>query len=499
MRALQAFLLVALLASGGTGCDEPQQPPRPPPPATRPATQPATQAATQSAPEPGPLTRYTDILLEEQPEFPTTQPLAVPLALEEAARLVFDEPLLLDAVGCLWLLHPRGQSPEEVLDGELTRQTYVVNQPVVFTWWKAGHDGRPTVEMILQREDGGFDWLHQTGRAAIPPPPDRRAFDWSNAFVYYKSIVVPTTGGVAVVTPVDRPDATEYFRRYERRALTPRPDGSGTVATHHIELAEPDKSLPSAQVRLDGQGLIAWVPWTSKRKPGGDVIGRYVDDEWTELSGDGWTERPVHLMPLSDGSVLQLALDVEGDAVLSAVPLNVVPVDREAVAQLVAGLSSTDAQQREAAFVGLAQYGPGAWPILEELLPDQPPAVQKQLKALLGDKNQPTFGGLLPEPGPVEVREWLADGGVILRYRNGMLLPDSAGVTILERPAWLLIRPGRRTQLLDPMLVAELSSDENARAYVWGDEWIVSRPGEAPKRCLMNHFAPVLDESHNQW
>ena len=86
-----------------------------------------------------------------------------------------------------------GQTPEQVRSGDLRSQTYVINQPVLFTWWKAGYEGKPTVEMILRRDDGGFDWLHETGRAPIPPAPDGRAYDWSRAFIYYQSIVVPSS------------------------------------------------------------------------------------------------------------------------------------------------------------------------------------------------------------------------------------------------------------------------------------------------------------------
>ncbi len=490
---------LALALALASSCDQPQ-PKQEEPTRQPPATQPAGRPATQPAEEPTPLSRYTDILLDEQPDFPTTQPLTSPLAIEEAARLVFDEPLFLDAVGCLWIVHERGQTPEQILKGDdLDRQTFVVTQPVVFTWWKPGYDGRTTVEMILRRPDGGYDWLHQTGRAAIPAPPDGHAFDWSRAYLVDAGIVVPTTGGAAIVRPVDRPDPAQYFRRYGPRVATSRPDGSGKVETLHVALAEPRDDLPLTQTRLDGRGLLAWIPWEGRRRPGGEIIGRFIGGEWTQLTGSGWSDRPVHLMPLTDGSILQLSLDEEGEARLTALPLNATPVDPEVVAALVEGLTSGDARERERAFVSLAGYGPGAWPILEELLPDQPPIVQKQLRAILGDKRQPTIGGLQPEPGPVEVQQWLGDGGVILRYRNGILLPDSAGVTVLERPALLLVRPGHRTQLLDPMLAGEIAADPDTRLYVWGEEWIVCRPGQPARRWLINHFAPILEEGRAEW
>jgi hypothetical protein len=490
---------VALLA----GCEEnpPQSNAQPQPspatqPASRPSTAPVSRAATQPQ-EPLVLAQYTDILREKLPDFPTTQPMPSSLGLEEAARFEFEEPLFLDAVGCLWIVHERGQSAQEILAGDLKRQTYVINQPVVFTWWKAGFDGKPTVEMILQREDGSFEWLHQTGRAPIPPLADGRAYDWPRAFLFARSLAVPTTGGAAILTPVDRPDPGQYFRRYGRSER--RPDGNGSVELAHIALIEPRQDLPATQIRLDGRGLIAWVPFMSRRITGSEKIGRYLDGEWSVLGGDGWTKRPVLLMPLSDGSILQLSIDERNESHLSAVALNAVPVEREAVEKLIENLASTDSREREAAFVGLTNYGPSAWPILEEHLEAASPVVRKQLNILLGDKINPTFGGLMPEPGPVEVRDWLADGGVILRFRNGILLPDGAGVTVLERPAWLLIRPGRRIQLLDPMVVTELSVSEDASAFVWGDEWVICVPEQGAKRWLINHVEPVLDDAHAAW
>ena len=465
-------------------------------PASQPSTEPATQATTKPH-DPPVLTQYIDILRERDPDFPTTQPLPSGLGLDEAARFEFEEPLFLDAVGCLWIVHERGQAPEEILAGDLKRQTYVINQPVVFTWWKPAYDGKPTVEMILKCEDGSFQWLHQTGRAPIPPLPDGREYDWPRAFLYARSLIVPTTGGAAVLTPVDRPDPGQFLRRHGRAER--RPDGAGTIELAHIALIEPREDLPATQIRLDGRGLIAWVPFMSRRITGSERIGRYLDGKWSELSGEGWTRRPVLLMPLSDGSILQLSIDDRNESQLTAVALNAIPVEREAVEKLIGNLSSTDPRERESAFVGLSNYGPSAWPILEEHLEAASPVVRKQITILLGDKTNPTFGGLMPEPGPVEVRDWLADGGVILRFRNGILLPDGAGVTVLERPAWLLIRPGRRMQLLDPMVVTELSSSDDAHAFVWGDEWVICVPDQGAKRWLINHVEPLLDDTHAAW
>ena len=497
LRTPTLALAAALLA----GCSDPAPttPAPPPPPASQPASRPATAPAAEVL---GPLETYTDVLLADDPAFPTTRPTTLPLADDESARLVFDEPLLLDAVGRLWVTHPRGESPALILAGDLKRQTYAVDRRVRFTWWKPDYEGRPTVEMILDKPDGeGWAWTYELGSADVPAAPDGRGYVWEDAFVYGQSVVVPTVGGVAVLTPRDRPDAEQYHRRYDRRDPAQRPDAGGTVDAQFVALADPRPDLPRTQIRLDGRGLIAWVPWQSKKRPGG-TIARFVDGTWTPLAPPRWSDKPIHLMPLTDGNVLQLAVGDDGaagDAVLSAVPLDAVPVDESRVSRLVNELSDSDPRVREKAFAALAQYGPGVWPTLERLAEAEPAFIRRQIEVLLGDKTRPTLGGLTPEPGPVEVREELGDGGVILNFKNGILLPDSAGITILQRPALLVVRPGRRTRLLDPLMTADVEADPATRVFVWGDEWVVSRPGESPKRWLVNHFEPLLGPDRAEW
>ena len=492
-------LLLSLLAvSAGVfvGCSDPAPTPPAPPPATRPASRAATAPVAET---PKPLETYVDVLLADDPEFPTTRPSTLPLAGEESARLVFQEPLLLDAVGRLWITHPRGETPRQILAGDLTRQTYAVDRRVRFTWWKPGYEGRPTVEMVLDQPDGsGVVWAHDLGTADVPAAPDGRAYVWEDAFVYGDSLVVPTVGGVAVLTPKGRSDVEQYHRRYDRRDPSRRPDGAGTVEIQHVALADPRPDLPRTQIRLDGRGLIAWVPWESRKRPGG-TIARFLDGRWTPLAPPTWADKPIHLMPLTDGNVLQLAVGEDGDAVLSAVPLDAVPVDEGRVSQLVDELSDSDPRAREKAFAALAEYGPGVWPTLERLAEQKPSFVRRQIDVLLGDKSRPTMGGLAPEPGPVEVREHLGDGGVILNFKNGILLPDSAGITLLQRPALLVVRPGRRTRLLDQPVAADVEADPDTRVFVWGDEWVVSRPGEPPKRWLVNHFEPLLAADRAAW
>src|SRR4051794_31564310 len=76
---------------------------------SRAATQPTTTTAPTSAPAttrvaalPAPPTDYMGLVLLHDPDFPTTQPLIIPVDdLADAARLIFTEPIYLDPLGQL--------------------------------------------------------------------------------------------------------------------------------------------------------------------------------------------------------------------------------------------------------------------------------------------------------------------------------------------------------------------------------------------------------------
>lgn len=505
---LGCFFLGTGIAGFAGGCGEDNAAPPAAPPATQPTTQPhrpttAPSTVPAEAPAPAPQT-YLDVYRTTHPDFPTTRPLGFSLPIDEAATLLIENTVLLDRLGYLWIVHEEGQTPEELAGRPLDGQSFVVDRPIAFTWWKRGREGKSVAEIIYQLDDGRYRWLHETGSADFDPPP--QPLDWERAFVLGPQLIVPTRGGAAVLQAVDRPDPETFYRRYGRRPPERRPDANGRVEAEFLDLltnvpgaAQPgDEDLPRTQIRLDGEGLLAWIAWEGPRRPGGGMA-RFSGGEWTRLEGRPWSDRPVLLVPLTDGSVLQLAVDESGDSELTAVPLRTRPVDAAAIESLVEQLSAGDFETREEAFASLQTSGPGAWEIIERLMADEPPVIRKQLELLLGDRDRPSFGGLAPEPGPVEVRQWLADGGVILKFDAGILMPDDMGITLLERPAWLLIRPGRRISLLDRMLAAELASDPDAKVHVWGDEWVVTQPGEGARRWLINHFQTLLKQEHAEW
>ena len=326
------------------------------------------------------------------------------------------------------------------------------------------------------------------------PASDAGAYDFARAFPVGESLVVPTRGGAAVLTPAGRPEDPERFlRRYGNATGA---SGDGTVEVAAIRIHDGDNPPPT-EIRTDGVGLLAWVPWDDGLDaPGGTGVARHVGGAWSMLpAGDGWAERPVHLMPLADGSVLQIAVDDAGDAEMRTLPLNKFEVDRASVEQLVANLTAYDRPTRDAAFAQLSQAGAAVWPVLEELKESARPRARAEIEQLLATRDSPTLGGLIPEPGPVRVRSRLGDGGAVLAYADGVAIPDVAGVSVLRRPAYLIVRPGKRVGPLSDLLVSELEADPAANLFAYGDELIVGGDGEGPRRFGLNHFAPVLGEA----
>ena len=504
LRHARAVALAAASVALLCGCWDKDEPEPTPEPATQPApaTQPSSQPATQPVAEQKVFDDYLDLVLERRPSFPTTQPLPRVLTVDEAEKLQFPERVYLDPAGNLWITHEDGRDPAELgaLGRELrNKQTFITDRDVEFAWWKTGPDGDPFAEIIARDADGTLTWSHLTGRAEIDLQGAEP--DWSRAIVWNESIVVPTRGGMALLTPEGRPENVgRWLRRHGNLPPEDRPKADGTVGVDAVQIADtPD--VPPTQFAFDGVGLLAWIPWDhGTSDPGGDHIVRFVDGAWATLpADDGWAERPVHLMPMPDGSVLQLSLESNGNHALNVVRLNEFDLDPAAVERLVADLKAYDRPTRDAAYAQLSGLGSAAWPILEELLPTLQGRVAGEVRSLLGGRDEPSLGGIYPEPGPVLVRQRLADGGAIIELPDGAEIPGVAGISVLQKPATIIIRPGRRVAPVGNLLLAELDADAGTTLFSWGDQFVITRPQMPPRLWGINHFADLLGEKQTQW
>src|SRR5690606_32443430 len=139
--SLPFCILLGIFVVGVGGCEQESTPP-PATPATQPATRPVepeSTPTTQAAEDPPPQT-YLDVYREDHPDFPTTRPLEFSLPVNEAATLQIEHNVLLDKLGYLWVVHEEGQTPEQLAGRPLEGQSFVVDRPIAFTWWKRGHD-----------------------------------------------------------------------------------------------------------------------------------------------------------------------------------------------------------------------------------------------------------------------------------------------------------------------------------------------------------------------
>ena len=282
----------------------------------------------------------------------------------------------------------------------------------------------------------------------------------SQAFSWNGSIVAPADGGVGVITSDDR------------------------------EIWFDTGSASPAQISADGHGLIVFTPPPLASAP----FRIRADLSRQPLSlDDGWVSSLLQVVPLLDGSVLQICADGAEKVLLRVTNLESLPVDGALIESWVDQLSDASRTTRETAFAELSRYGPGIWPLLTRLEPDQPPAGKAALRRILGERLQPTLAGMTPVDGKLRLTQRLADFGSVFTATSGVRARDSLDRERLIRPACIAVRPGRAIALLPAALAREVAS-EKVSVYAWNDEWIISDPTYGPRRFMSNHFETLLHE-----
>lgn len=437
-------------------CDrEPQAPP-----ATRPASAPA--ATTQKTAPAKHSRTFLDVVQANRPDFPTTEPLVIPGFLDEASRVVVRDPLFIDSRQDLWVTRDDAPPITETLQSAGDEQVHVVPDRVVFVHWTYGE--KSSMPTLVVAVDSRYELVSAGSRVEL----QQDQYDWTRAFSWSDRIVVPTRTGACVLDLHGRSPS----------------------------LALPGGFTTPPQVLIENDGLLCWAPWDNNQ-PGSKGAARYRDGKWTILdSSNGWPGRILHLCPLREGSVLQISRQEDGRVKLSldvSQSLSAKSVDITQVEPLVEKLSDPDPKIRQKAFTDLGQFGPGAFSILEKLRDAQPVGAQNRIDDLLEAKITPKVGTIAIEPGPVTTAQRLRDGGVVLYFEDGVVLPhdEDAEEEELLAPAWISLRPAFSPQVLSPFLVAELAPGKQTITAFF-DEWIVSDPVNGPRRFMGNHFRKML-------
>ena len=182
-----------------------------------------------------------DVVLAVHPDFPTTQPLALPLNLPEAARLILPDPIYLDPIGQLWVTRADADPLSSVLKRANKEQAHVVRERVMFVHRWPDERGVWQPRVVVPRDGGLFELISIAGRQELGSGHE---YDWSRAFSWVtpdvNAIVVPTRGGISIFRPDRRP-----------------------MELHH-DFYPPDQVPENAsptQALLDWRGLLAWMPW----------------------------------------------------------------------------------------------------------------------------------------------------------------------------------------------------------------------------------------------
>lgn len=486
------LVLLAVLAAAVVFAVRIHRTPQPKPLAS--TTVPTTLASTKPA-GPPPPTDYMSLVLFDHPDFPTTQAMAIPVAdLNDAARLVFSEPIYLDNMGDLWITRPDAPPVTNViLKAKDDEQAHLTRDRIVFAFRTLNEKGKVQQQVIVDHGDGNgvggqLELIGPEGRIEIGFPG--RKYRWDRAAWVMRErdegLIVPTDTGVSIIRPRSRP--MELYHEFaDSSAAASRPTTSSST--------QPLAAEP--QYLLDTRGLLAWIPWDqgAAGAPGSNGAARFVDGKWVPLDPEhgGWPQHILHMVPLLDGSCLVLAVQDDGSVTTQLTLLDTADVDRATIDGLIAKLADPDPKVREAAHGELARYGPGIFPILENVKDDQPPEAKVRIERLLRAKSKPMLGRLMLNDGPMRVVARFKDGGALTFSEAGVAAPspDPMAEPAVVAPAWIAIRPGRPIELASPFLTADLKPD-TARLTGFSDEWILVDDVNGAERFLGNHFEPML-------
>ncbi len=382
----------------------------------------------------------------------------------------------------------------------------ITRERVLFVHWLADTRGVYWPYLVVPAVNGAgdasapghYDLLSHFGRQRFGSRGDYR---WDRAMSWNEHFVVPTATGVSVfrfaldgdgrpILGSNGPTPIEDYQDLRSPAtllsLSSGPNsGPADAVPASTGFADP-------QILLDWQGLLAFIPW-DPGKQGGRGAARYLNEKWTTLGpAAGWPEYMLHLIPLLDGTVLQLVLNRPSDdapdakrdagsdkptaerpAIVAADPhtwpvklgffdLDHAEIDVAKIKALAFKLGDDDQDVRDAAFKELTRYGPAVWPILKGLYDDAVPEAQARMKQLLRNQAAPLLGGMSLLGDDIRVVCRNDDGSAVFYTDKGVESPGPDNEPAVTAPAWLAVRPGHPVELLPGSLTADLKPQNSS-------------------------------------
>jgi len=417
---------------------------------------------------------YAQLLHADLPDYPEPRPFDQPVDLADAAHVILREPVYICPRGDLWIARSDAEALPDVLARAAEQTEHICDRPVQYVLWTVQRKGDWQARAVC-RQGREYELVGAKQRLAIPWP---RSYHWARAISWDDDgttrLIVPCDDGVSVIT-IGKELSESYCRLRQTSESTTAPDAGGPV-----------------QVLFDLRGILAWI---AADNAAGGRVARFVDGAWTVLDAAAWPPDIIHLVPLLDGSVLQIRRGADAQTVqLLIVPLDTPRIDQEQVTALAQQLDDEDPDKRLAAFARLTEYGPWAIPILLKLRPEATPEAQARIDQLLAV----TLGGMVVNDNQLTVAARLPDGGAVFLAPHGVSIPQGQRPPQIVLPAYLVLRPGRPVQTLPAAIAHEMDASSSITAV--RDEWVITRPERGPARFLPpNQFVPLLRESERKF
>ncbi len=440
----------------------------------------ATTAVSATGLVPPSMQAYGDVLHADFANYPVTRPWAYPVELADAAHVVLNEPVYVCPRGDLWITHRGADALQTVLGRASDETEHIIDQPVEYVLWVIDDRGKWSASAVC-RKGSDYELVSAKDRRMLP---SGRAYEWSLAFNWDDDgatrLVAPTDGGVSVIT-LGKEISEAYLDLMDM--------GSGATT----------RLGRGPCVEFDNRGILAWMSAEGDKAPPLSRVGRFVNGKWDVLDAGAWPSNIIHMVPMLDGSVLQIRRGSgPGTIELSVAPLDLPAIDEKEVAALAQQLGDEDAEKRIAAFRRLTQYGPGVFPILEKLKADADPEAQTRIQELLEGKLTTRLGGMLVNENKLSLAARLADGGAIFFAPAGVTIAQEQQEPRVVQPDYLAVRPGRAIVEVPEEITKELAKHGGSIAAL-RDEWIVTTPTDGMRRFLGGQFEPLLRDDEKQF
>ena len=436
------------------------------------ATQPTTRAIVPTTAPikllPPALTKYIDWVHQTTP-LTDAKVEEGRLARADAAHLRLSSPVYICSRGDIWLTHPQAPAIEDVLPGAAKSAEHLTRDRVVYVFWDVDGRGIQRATAVVQR---GPNMMILVRPDRLTRPLDGIVGDWSRARTLDDIAVIPAKDSLTV--------------------LTPWPEVKLETVTLGNAGDEPVQLVPTSE------SLLAFVPQHSGRATPAKVM-RWGGGRWSVISESAdWKGPFIHLIPRADGSVLQIRPGTEeGTVRLSAALVEKGNVAREQVVKAVEQLSADAPAPRDNAERELIALGPGIWPILEELLPKQPPEATFRIRDILAARNEPRLGNMRLVGDRLKVMERFADG-VVFFADSGVQIARLDGKLIAESDAWIVARDNGSVTRLPDELSQFLRVGQSSVSGL-DDDWIVADATHGCRLFMGKDFIPLTRKDENAY